>query len=181
MKAFVTSVGERTTKICKEQLEKYGFDVIVLDGKEKWSDKYKKFLTVSRGESCIKVDADIVVNGRIHDFAKECERLETYLMVQAKGWDFYKNDVGVIGVVYYRKGVQELILNNFDNIDHNRPEATAWRLPEINKYTFTSEWIVGIHGLGQDEETMVRAERNKISRRQMSEYDFELAYKLMEL
>ena len=42
MIAYVTSVGEKTTEICCEQLERYGFDVYFFNKKESWADKYKE-------------------------------------------------------------------------------------------------------------------------------------------
>jgi len=64
MKAFITSIGEKTTKICCEQLSKFGFEIILLDEIEPWINKYKKFINMAN-EDCLRVDADIIVNEQI--------------------------------------------------------------------------------------------------------------------
>ena len=47
MKAYVTSIRELTTKICCEQLRKFGFEIVLLDQKESWIEKYKKFIQLA--------------------------------------------------------------------------------------------------------------------------------------
>lgn len=178
MKAFLTSVGEKTTQICREQLEKFGFSVVMLDEKESWEDKYKRFIFLA-DDDCIRIDADIIPNENIKKINEEIEWAENPLMIQFEGYDFYKNNKGIIGLTYYTKQVLEIIKNNLDKIDWRRPEATAWRLPEINKKVYTSNLIVGMHGFFQDRETMARAKQNKVDRKQIEDYDFELVEKLL--
>lgn len=182
MKAYLCSVGEKTTQICKEQLERFGFEVVLFDEKEKWEDKYKRFINTAN-EDCLRVDADVVPNKNIEflKIAPYSFRNLDKLMIQCKGYDFYKNDIGVIGIVFYRKQAIDIIKRDFNFIDLRRPEATAWRLPDINKYTETEEIICGLHGFGQDEETMMRAFEHKVARKQIEQYDFSLANKLSKL
>jgi hypothetical protein len=103
------------------------------------------------------------------------------MMKQAHGYDFYKNEVGIIGAVYYSKTALSIIRNSFDKIDWRRPEATAWRLPEFLGKRETSDVIVGTHGFFQTEEDLERHLKNKIERKQIDDYDFELSRKLLKL
>ncbi|HBX15882.1 MAG: hypothetical protein UV20_C0009G0042 [Candidatus Magasanikbacteria bacterium GW2011_GWA2_42_32] len=176
MKAFVTSIREKTTEICCWQLRRYGFEVILLDEQEEWFKKYKRFILMA-DETCLRIDADIIVN-------KNIMKLETghfCLMTQFHCFDFYKNNTGVCSPVLYHKDAIENIRKNIDSLDRERPETSAWRLPAIVKHTFTSNLIVGMHGFFQFEKTMEMAKANKINRKQIEDYDFELVDKLKEL
>lgn len=178
MKAFLCSVGQPTTEICKEQLEKFGFDVVLLDFVESWEDKYKRFIKTAK-EDCIRVDADVIPNENI-SYLKLLKG-SIYKMGQAKGYDFYKNNVGVIGITFYSQEALVIIENNLDKLNWKRPEATAWRLIEINDWTFTLETVCGLHGFFQSKEDLERHLKHKIERKQISDYDFELAEQLLHL
>ena len=67
MRAYVTSIGEPTTGICVDQLKRYGFDVILLDSKEPWIRKYRRFICEAVGP-CLRIDADVVPNSQISVF-----------------------------------------------------------------------------------------------------------------
>lgn len=177
MKVFLTSIGEKTTQICKEQLERFGFEVILLNDIETWDVKYRKFIDRAN-EDCLRIDADIIPNRNI-ELAKDYFTGSSILMGQFQGYDFYKNDVGVIGVTYYSKKALSIIRNSFDEIDWRRPEATAWRLPKINPNTYTCKLIVAMHGFFQDDAHLKRHLKNKIERKQIEDYDFDLAKKIL--
>lgn len=177
MNAYLTSIGEKTTEIAKEQLERYGFNVIVLGGEEKWYDKYKRFVFLAY-ENCIRIDADVIVNENIKEFQDFGDR---FMIQQALTYDFYRNDLGITSPVYYTKGALRLIRKNWDKVSRDRPEASACRIPEINPFKFTNELIVGIHGFFQKGEDLERHKQHKIERKQMEQYDFELAEKLLKL
>lgn len=177
MKAYVTSVGERTTDLCCEQLERYGFDVVLMDKKESWIDKYSMFIKVAN-EDCVRVDADVIPNDNVKLVGKD---IGDAIMVQYKYFDFYKNNVSVGCPVFYKKEALSGIMSSLKKIHPSRPEATAWRLPNIVERTMTSDLIVGMHGFGSDKNTIERAKRNKIARGQIKDYDFDLAYKIAEL
>lgn len=178
MKAFLTTVGEKTTSIVKAKLKKLGFEVVVLDGKEEWFDKYKKFLDMA-DEDCIRIDADVIPNDKL---LLEIDDIpEGILMAQFSYFDFYRNEVGQGNPCYYTKEALRIIKDNISKIDNRRPEATAWRIKEINDHTWTGDRVSGMHGFGQDKETMERAKQNKIDRGQIELYDFDLAEQLMKL
>lgn len=185
MKAYLTTIGELTTDICKKQLERFGYEVIVLGGIEAWPDKYKRFIETAN-EDCIRIDADIVPNENIKEIAGEVIHKtkilgEKILMMQFHCYDFYKNMIGISSPVYYSKEALEIIRKNLKQVDMRRPEANAWRLPQINEFTHTSQKVVGLHGFFQDEAAYFRAMQNKIDRRQMHLYDFQLAEQLMKV
>lgn len=181
MKAYLTTIGERTTEICKSQLEKFGFEVIMLDEYEQWLDKYKKFILLASedGNACIRIDADTIPNKNIVRIRENT--FDGILMSCFLGYDFYKNDIGVISPVYYSANALQIIRKNLDKIGKFRPETDASRLPEINPQYEVIDWIIGIHGFFQDFETIERARSNKIQRKQNSEYDFDLVNQIISL
>jgi len=179
MKAYVTSVGERTAQICCEELERFGFKVVLLDGKEPWINKYSRFIKTAN-EDCFRVDADIIPNSKIlqvSDLSKDAWVIQNWI------WDFYKNDLSITGPIFYRKRALDVIRENLDKLNPNRPEATALRLSEVNQHIFLADLILGMHGVGADRETMERAKKNKIARGHLKKYNynFDLAYKIMRL
>jgi len=50
-------------------------------------------------------------------------------------------------------------------------------MPQI----LTSDLVVGMHGFFQDEEAVKRAKANKINRKQIQNYDFDLTFKIINL
>lgn len=178
MKAYVTSIGEKTTDICCEQLDKFGFEVVLLANKEKWIDKYKRFLGMAK-ENCIRIDADIVPNKLI----KEAPRFDQtdYLIVDFHTYDFYKNNLSVTSPVYYKEMALQMFRSNLDKITELRPERSMTKLVGEQKYT--CEYIVGMHGFFQTLNHLKRHRKTKQERRQMEKYgyDFELAEKLWRL
>jgi len=170
MKCFLTSIGERTTELCRWQLEKLGFEVVLLDEKESWIDKYKKFIFMA-DKDCLRIDSDVIPNKNIKKLVSDC------WMVQAKTYDLYRNDVWFTSPVFYSKEAIDLIRLNFDLLDKNRPETSAWRLIPKDKLK-NLDIIVGIHGFFQDKETIERAKQNKINRGQIQDYYFELVEKI---
>jgi hypothetical protein len=177
MKAYITSIGERTTDICKWQLERLGFDTVLLDKKESWERKYRKFIETAN-EDCWRIDADVIVNKKIKKVSGII--YSTAIMIQFKVFDFYKNDIHIGQPIFYKKEAIDIIKKNIDEIRPDRPEASAWRLEEINPRTYTDDTILGMHGFFQDKETRERARENKIARKQIDDFDFELVEKLYE-
>ena len=175
MKAYITSIGETTTELCEWQLKRLGYKTILLNQVEPWIVKYKRFIEMAN-EDCLRVDADILVNNSI---PKGIDK--DSLMIQFHVFDIYKNKISICSPIFYRKKGIEIIRKNLDNLYVSRPEASAWRIEEINPYTKTSPIIAGIHGLLQNKETIDRAIENKKQRGQFDDYDFELAKKINEI
>ena len=184
MRTFVTTIGEKTTDICVQQLSKYGFDSIVISGNTPWIEKYKEFIELAYrfNEDCLRVDADIIVNEGIVSAHTDLHKNKDKLMIQYSVYDLYKNGVSIGQPVLYSKKAISIIRQNLSKISPLRPEASAWRLPEINEHTLSIvDEIVGMHGFYQDKETVERAKENKINRKQIDKYDFDLVNKLMNL
>lgn len=177
MKAYVTSIGEKTTQICCEQLERYGFEVVLLDQIEPWIDKYKRFIEIAEGP-CLRIDADVVVNSNILPFYNSCIKSNVVLS-DCQVYDFYKNGLSYAGVVFYSQEAIDIIKQNLSKIKVTRPERSMTTLLGDKKQS--SDWLVGMHGFFQDADTFGRAKVNKKTRGQLEEYDFKLAGKLMKL
>lgn len=138
MKAFLTSVGESTEQVCKEQLEKLGFEVVLLNDKEDWPTKYKRFIDLAN-EDCLRVDADTIL---FNDF--EIPKLPEISMAQWLVADRKRFKINAGQPVYYSKKLLDIakkvpVLNI-------RPETSMWRSPEIIKYTMTIDKVAGLHG-----------------------------------
>lgn len=177
MRVFITSINESTEQVCKWQLERLGFEVVLLNEVEPWIDKYKKFINFAN-DNCLRVDADVIVNKNILG----CLQLGDMTMAQFNCYDFYKNDTGNTCPVYYGSKILEIIRQNLDKIDSERPETSAWRLPEVVKHTMTFDKIIyGSHGIGASKEMIERAKQNKIDRGQIADYDFGLVNKMREI
>lgn len=178
MKAYICSFDEPTTAMCCKQLIRFGYEPVLLDQKISWYEKYKWFI-FNVNEPCIRIDADIIPNKSVRKLA--AFEFSPNWLVKCNGYDLYKNDVGVIGCNFYSvKGIEE-IRAHWDKVDPRRPEATAWRIPHINPHTALAPFVVGCHGLGQNEEGIKRAFNNKNSRGQMEDYDFEIVEYLQKI
>lgn len=181
MKIFITSFDEPTVNICLEELEKFGFkNIILLNQLEDWFSKYRRFISLA-DEDCLRIDADVIINKNIIEITDLFNKQSWDLMLQVYVYDFYKNNVGISSPVLYKKRAIDIIKKNINKLDKERPEATAWRLPEINPFTRTVKEVCGMHGFFQRQSGFDRAFKNKIARKQIKDYDFELAKKLMDL
>ena len=177
MKAFVTSIGEKTTGICYEQLKRFGFDVILLNEKEEWINKYRKFIAIA-DEDCIRIDADIIPNENIKQVGKD---IGSFGMGTHMTYDLYRNNIGITSPIFYKKFILDILKTKIKDIPAFRPEASASRFKEVNDYKYNSNLIVGLHGFFQDKETVARAEQNKKERKQIEQYDFNLVNKINDL
>jgi len=192
MIAYVTSIGEATTDICVWQLKRFGFDVVLLGGKEDWIFKYRDFIQQAEmlDRDVLRVDADIIVNEKINTAVmigigqcateeKITDKME--LMVQFSVWDFYKNDISNSCPMYYSRKSLPIIRKNLDKLDKQRPECSASRLPEIHPGFYKVDTIVGMHGFFQDLDDQKRAYTSRERKHQLDEFDFELVNKIREL
>lgn len=169
MRAYLTSIGESTEQVCKYQLEKYGFEVILLNEKEPWIDKYKKFLNMAN-EDCIRIDADIIPNRHILKLAN-CKGF----IAKAHLYDIYRNEVWPLAPIYYSKEALEEIRNTCWAVDISRPETGVYRL--FQKRTKVLTDVVGIHGFFQKKEDINRVLNNK---KDLDNLELDLVRKLYE-
>ena len=136
-KAFLTSIGEATEQVCKSQLEKLGFEVILLDKKEDWATKYKRFIDLA-DEDCLRIDADIIL---FNDF--KVPEFTGTVMAQFQVVDYKKFAIHTGQPVYYSKGLLDIAKTL--PVSTHRPETSMWRRPEIINHTKTIKEVVGLH------------------------------------
>lgn len=175
MKAFLTSIGEKTTSICKWQLERFGFEVVLLDKVEPWIDKYKRFLEMA-GEECIRIDADIIPNERIRIFQDSGYLRKNAKLAKAYTYDFYANTLMQTAPTYYSKGITKGMKELITDID--RPETSIFRNRDIHPWVVVLNEVVGTHGFFQSKKDIERAVIHKKIRGQNAQYDFDLLEKL---
>lgn len=176
MKAYVFSIGEKTTDLCCELMREYGFDVILYRDSSTLWDKLKRFYleAYAMGDEVVsRVDADIIPNRNIAS-------LEATGWECAVGYDWYSQDRKAISFHVMTRKVVRLCLDNIESARHKtRPETHLWRLPEINPLTtIRDEFSCGLHGYGQmDQRERIKALKHVRGQ----EYDWELLDKIEAL
>ena len=182
MIAYVTSMNEPTTALCKKQLEKNGFLVFVLDKNETLAEKLKRIYNANIEGSFLRVDADIIVNRHMTP-----EFLESLYNPDIWWWqfitfDWYKQDVSNSMAFITDNALPALKANIDKHLNSLRPETEMSRLEEFGNprrfYTYTKQ-IMGIHGYGIKNIEPVK--ELKKARGQYEQYDFELAEELNKL
>lgn len=151
MRAYVFSIGEKTTDLCCELMKEYGFEVILYQDNSFLWNKLKRFYTealATNDQWFVRIDADIIPNRNVLklDGGKgwQC----------ASGFDWYSQDRKAISIHKMNRAVIEKCLKHIDEArDVNRPETYLWRLPEVNPLTsIQSDFNSGIHGYGQKDQ-----------------------------
>jgi len=167
MKAFVLTIGEKTTQMCCHQLKKFGFDIYLLDGKESMLEKYKRFILEAskQKEPVLKIDADVIVNKNI--------LLVDYAGVsQYQVYDFYTNTLGYHGVMTYSQEILFMIKNQLKKLNTLRPESSACRLLDVNQFQYTYNMVVGLHGFFQFQDDIRRVREHTLARKHPFDDDF---------
>lgn len=150
MKAFVFSIGEPTTNLCVELMEKYGFEVVLYQDQTSLWEKLKRFYTEAletEDDKFVRIDADIIPNKNSMRLVEEFNKGWSC----ASGFDWYKQDRGAVSVhVMDRATVKKCLEHIEEAKDKLRPETYLWRLKEVNPLTqVVEEYSCGIHGYGQ--------------------------------
>lgn len=171
MKAFIFSIGEKTTDLCCELMKEYGFEVqIIYDETSSLWDKLKYFYAnalESDDYYFMRIDADIIPNRNVvrldGDKGWQC----------ASGFDFYSQDRKAISIHVMERPIIEKCLEHIDEAkDEVRPETYLWRLPEINPFTsIQSDFNSGIHGIGQKDQ---RERIKELKHVRNQQYDWDL-------
>lgn len=177
MKAYITSIGEPTTQLCKWSLERQGFEVHTIQDPK--TSLAHKLLMISKlaDDDYIRVDADIIVNQNVRDLIKETD-LWWY---QVLTFDWWKQDITHGGVQFVRKAALPFIRRHIQEIAGiERPESYLFRLPEFHnpRVCGTFEQVCGLNGYKQDDVNRVKATKD---RRNQKGYDFDLALELNKL
>ncbi len=185
LRAFITSIGEPTTFLCKWALERNGFDVVLIQGETSLLEKLDIIYNYG-DEDFIRVDADTIVNHNCTE--KNIKKIlsEDYLKnawwVQFKTFCWFSVDITHGGVQFYKKEALPFLrksVEKFEGID--RPETQLSRIHQFyNPRRFeTNDTIMGLNGYGIKD--LKPAIQLKASRGQSANYDFELAQRLYEL
>lgn len=178
MKAFVFSIGEKTTDLCCELMKEYGFEVILYQDQTSLWEKLRRFYTeaVESGEDkFVRIDADIIPNRNV---LKLIESPMSWAC--ASGYDWYKQDRGAISIHVMNSWVVKQCLENiYEARDRVRPETYLWRLDDINPHTeVVEEFSCGIHGYAQKDH---RDRIKQLKHVRNQSYDWELIDKIEAL
>lgn len=170
MKAYVFSIGEKTTDLCCELMREYGFDVVLYQDQTSLWEKLERFYTEALESSVdymfVRVDADIIPNRNVQrldgDKGWQC----------ASGFDWYSQDRKAISIHVMERPIIVKCLKHIEEArDEVRPETYLWRLPEVNPFTSVqTEFNSGIHGYGQGDQRQ-RIKDLKYVRNQKYDWD----------
>lgn len=179
MKAFVTSIGEPTTRLCIEQLRRYDYEVTVLkDESSLWSKLVRIYNEAD--SDFLRVDADFVPNRNIKDFWQKYDR--DVWWVQPSIFDWYRQDIGQGGAQFIRREalpILRMCIPAFEKAE--RPETEVSRVEPLHnpRRMVTSDVVVGMHGYRQGHLDRIRAQ--KARRGQSDNYDWNLVEELERL
>ena len=176
MKCYITSIGEPTTKLCADQLRRFGFDVVLITSGTSLGEKLEQIYNHA-DDDFIRVDADVIVNEGVKAVLN---MNKNYWWVQYKTFDMYKLDLTNGGVQYYSKKLLPALRENIGKFKHdNRPETRMYRLDE-----FTERWrfknaenVVGVHGFGQKDWERVKETKDQ---RKDQHYDWVVVKRMQE-
>lgn len=146
IKAIVFSLGEPTTKICIEALEKHNLDVVLYQDGSRFTEKYKRMIEEIKDDVFLRVDSDIIVNHRLPEYLEEAKDWSCPM-----GWVWWQQDLAPISVMHYTREVIELIRPHIYDETFKRtprPEQYMWSLPELKDKTHKIEVPIGIKGYG---------------------------------
>jgi len=178
MKAFITSIGEPTTELCKWSLERQGIEAEVVKGDDTFNAKLE-YIYHEANDDFLRVDADVIVNRNLASLIAECP--EEIWWYQSMSFDWWRQDTGYAGVQYIKKQCLPFLRKHISEVQHlDRPESLMYRLEEFHnpRRCASSGILCGLHGWGQNDADRVEALKRK--RNQMDNYDFELARRLNE-
>lgn len=176
MKAYITSIGEPTTKLCVEQLSER-FEVILLENNTTLWEKLK-WIYYSETEDFVRVDADVVPNKNLTaEFVRSLARNDIW-WVQFLTFDWFKQDVTHGGVQFIKaEAIPHLRKHVEEAINKERPESYLYRLAAFHepRRCESHPVVMGLHGYKNDLQRVIEV---KTRRNQLANYDFELAERL---
>lgn len=185
MKAYVTSIGERTTDLCVWSLERQGFDVTVLRDGTTLANKLKR-IYAQADEPFVRVDADVICNRNVARTFRELFKIKSddVWWVQGCTYGWYAQDVIFGGVQFIDKPIIQVLRDNIERYSHDsRPETRLFRMPELYnpRRCISIPGLFGVHGYGQKTSDLVRVKAVKIERGHYGNYDWELMDRINEL
>lgn len=179
MKAFVTSIGEPTTELCCSQLERYGYEVVLLQDDSTLWDKLRRIYEQA-DDDFLRVDADVVPNRNVGDFWQGYTRDVWWVQSRSFGW--YSQDLIHGGSQFIRREALPALRANVERFKNaERPESQLYRLPEFHepRRCVSSDVVAGLHGYGQNDLERVMAVKRR--RGQYDNYDWPLVKALETL
>lgn len=179
-KAFVFSIGERTTDLCCELMQRYGFEVVLYQDDTTLWDKLKRFYTEAletEDTKFVRIDADVIPNRNVLKLVKD---MDDYQWVCASGYDWYRQDRGAVSIHVMTRAIVYGCLWYIESAkDKVRPETHLWRNLEINPFTHVKDsYSCGIHGYGQQDQ---RERIKKLKQSRDQAYDWSLVERIEAL
>lgn len=182
MTAYITSIGEPTTDLCKWALERNGFEVKIIKNNSNLWQKLKDIYG-DTDQEFLRVDADIIVNRNLTvDLIKSLKtKRPSIWWWQFLTFDWYKQDINHAMAYISEKAINDLRsnINKFEN--SLRPETEVSRIKEFHNPRRMETYEISIMGLHGFKGNVDRAKKLKEKRGQENLYDFELARKLNKL
>lgn len=185
MKAYVFSIGEKTTQLCVDLLDEMGFEVILFQDKSPLCSKLQRFYDAAlktEDNKWLRIDADIIPNKNVKRLPEVNQAFGDDLpsWICASGFDWYKQDRGAISIhVMNREAVERAQRHCPQAKEAIRPETYIWRQPDLNPFTMVVEsFNAGLHGYGQANQRK-RIQELKESRNQV--YDWKLLERIEAL
>lgn len=178
MRAFITSIGEPTTELAKWSLERQGLEVEVVKGDDSFNAKLE-YIYHEADDDFIRMDADVIANQSVSKLVDSCP--DDIWWLQSMSFDWWQQNIGYAGVQYIKKQCLPILRQHIGEVQHlDRPESLMYRLPEFHnpRRCESSTIVCGLHGWGQNDTDRVEALKRK--RKQIDNYDFELARRLNE-
>lgn len=145
MIAYVFSIGEPTTKLCVEAIQRNGLEAVLYQDGSRFTEKYNRLMNEAK-PPFLRVDADIIVNHRVKEYLEQAKDWSC-----PYGWVWWQQDLQPISVMHYSEEVVKLIkphLHDPDFIKTPRPEQYMWSLPELKDKIHKIYVPVGLKGYG---------------------------------
>lgn len=179
MNAYITTIGERTTGVCKWSLERNGFNVFVLDGTTTLAQKLKLIYSIA-DDDFIRVDADVIPNNTFSpDFIRATAPKHVW-WVQFMTYDWLQQNTTHGGIQYIKKDALATLRNNIDRfLEADRPESQMYRLEEFSnpRRCISNAKVLGLHGYGQEDYERVK----QVKSRRKYQFDWELFERVQSL
>lgn len=178
MKAFVTSIGEPTTRLCVDQLEKH-FEVVLIEDQTSLADKLELIYN-SENKDFIRVDGDVIPNKNLTPQFISMLYPDKVWWVQFLTFDWFKQDTTHGGVQFIKAQAIPHLREAVREVKNDeRPETSLFRLQKFEnpRRCVSHETIMGIHNYKND----IKRVRATKERRNQDGYDWELAEKMNEL
>ncbi len=105
MIAYVTSIGEPTTALCKWSLERNGFDVVMLDDPNQTLATKLEFIYGAAKADFIRVDADVIPNKYCTErlIRNEADKFPDAWWIQFTTYDWFQQFTTTGGIQFIKK------------------------------------------------------------------------------